>query len=99
MLQIDHCITLYHTVHFVTYRLLYQTNIKAIVKLFISLNNDPKPTRISIKMIYSQQWRVYDVVFSGVSLIKTYGAQFDSHIKRKGIDSLTEKLTKKLAKD
>ncbi|CAB5493965.1 hypothetical protein [uncultured Gammaproteobacteria bacterium] len=72
---------------------------KAIVKLFISLNNDPKPTRISIKMIYSQQWRVYDVVFSGVSLIKTYGAQFDSHIKRKGIDSLTEKLTKKLAKD
>jgi phospholipid transport system substrate-binding protein len=62
---------------------------KAIVKLFISLNNDPKPTRISIKMIYSQQWRVYDVVFSGVSLIKTYGAQFDSHIKRKGIDSLT----------
>ena len=72
---------------------------KAIVKLFISLNNDPKPTSISIKMIYSQQWRVYDVVFSGVSLIKTYGAQFDSHIKRKGIDSLTEKLTKKLAKD
>jgi hypothetical protein len=40
-------------------------------------------------MIYSQQWRVYDVVFSGISLIKTYKAQFDSHIKRKGIDSLT----------
>ncbi|CAC9474321.1 hypothetical protein BSPLISOX_2920 [uncultured Gammaproteobacteria bacterium] len=72
---------------------------KAIVKLSINLDNDPKPIRVSIKMIYSQQWRVYDVVFSGISLIKTYKAQFDSHIKRKGIDSLTKKLIKKLAQN
>ena len=74
-------------------------NDKAIIKLFINLDNNPKPIHISIKMIYSQQWRVYDVVFSGISLIKTYGAQFNSHIKRKGIDSLIEKLLKKLAKN
>jgi len=51
---------------------------------------------ISLKMIRSSQWRVYDVVFSGVSLMKNYRAQFDSHIKRKGIDSLVAKTLKKI---
>jgi phospholipid transport system substrate-binding protein len=41
-------------------------------------------------MIRSSHWRVYDLVFSGVSLIKNYKAQFNSHIKRKGMDSLIE---------
>jgi phospholipid transport system substrate-binding protein len=69
---------------------------KAIVKLFITLNNDPKPIKISLKMIRSNQWKVYDVVFSGVSLVKNYAAQFNSHIKRKGLDSLVAKIVKKL---
>jgi phospholipid transport system substrate-binding protein len=69
---------------------------KAIVKLIITLNNDPKPIKITLKMIRSSQWRVYDVIFSGVSLVKNYAAQFNSHIKRKGIDSLVAKIVKKL---
>ncbi len=69
---------------------------KAIVKLFVSLDNDSKPFIISLKMIRSGHWRTYDVVFSGVSLIKNYQAEFDSHIKRKGIESLIAKMTKKL---
>lgn len=69
---------------------------KAIVKLIITLNDDPNPINISLKMIRSSQWRVYDVVFSGVSLVKNYAAQFNSHIRRKGIDSLVAKTTKKL---
>jgi phospholipid transport system substrate-binding protein len=47
-------------------------------------------------MIRSSKWRVYDVVFSGVSLIKNYRAQFNSHIKRKGMDSLIAKIIKKM---
>ncbi len=70
---------------------------KAIVKLFINLEDNPKPITVSLKMIYSNKWRVYDVVFSGVSIIKTYKAQFSSHIKRKGVDSLINKLSEKLA--
>jgi phospholipid transport system substrate-binding protein len=69
---------------------------KAIVKLIITLNNDPKPINITLKMIRSSHWRVYDVIFSGVSLVKNYAAQFNSHIKRKGIDSLVAKIVKKL---
>jgi len=71
-------------------------NNKAIVKLIITLNDDPKPIKISLKMIRSNQWRVYDVIFSGVSLVKNYAAQFNSHIKRKGLDSLVAKIVKKL---
>jgi phospholipid transport system substrate-binding protein len=69
---------------------------KAIVKLIITLNNDPKPINITLKMIRSSHWQVYDVIFSGVSLVKNYAAQFNSHIKRKGIDSLVAKIVKKL---
>jgi phospholipid transport system substrate-binding protein len=69
---------------------------KAIVKLIITLNNEPKPINITLKMIRSNQWRVYDVVFSGVSLVKNYAAQFNSHIRRKGLDSLVAKIVKKL---
>ncbi len=71
---------------------------KAIVKLIINLNDDPKPFNITLKMIRSSHWRVYDLIFSGVSLMKNYRAQFDSHIKRKGLDSLVTKTTERLAK-
>ena len=69
---------------------------KAIVKLIVNLGDDPKPFNITLKMIRSSKWRVYDVVFSGVSLIKNYRAQFNSHIKRKGMDSLIAKIIKKM---
>ena len=69
---------------------------KAIVKLIIYFSNNPKPINVSLKMIRSSQWRAYDLVFSGVSLIKNYRAQFDSHIRRKGIDSLVNKISKKI---
>lgn len=68
---------------------------KAIVRLIISFDEDPKPIIVSVKMIRSTHWRIYDVVFSGVSIIKNYRAQFNSHIKRKGIDSLVQKTLKK----
>lgn len=73
-------------------------NNKAIVKLSIDLCDNQKPIDAYIKMIYSKKWRIYDIVFSGVSLIKTYAAQFNSHIKRKGMNNLVDKLFKKLAK-
>ncbi len=69
---------------------------KAIVKLVIYFNENPKPITISLKMIRTTHWRIYDVVFAGVSIIKNYHAQFNSHIRRKGVDSLIAKVIKKL---
>jgi len=69
---------------------------KAIIKLFISFDKNQNPLKVTLKMIRLNHWRVYDLVFSGVSLIKNYKAQFSSHIKRKGLNSLIKKINKKL---
>ncbi|SMN15586.1 ABC-type transport system involved in resistance to organic solvents, auxiliary component [uncultured Candidatus Thioglobus sp.] len=71
---------------------------KAIVKLNISINSDSKPFSITLKLIRLNGWNVYDVVFSGVSIVKNYQAQFNSYIKRKGVDALIEKSKRKLEK-
>ena len=69
---------------------------KAIVKLYININDEPKPVSITLKMIRLNAWHVYDIVFSGVSIVKNYRAQFNSYIKRKGVDALIKKSKKKL---
>lgn len=66
---------------------------KAIVRLVVNLDNQPKPFHLSLKLIFTDKWRIYDMVFSGVSLMKNYQAQFTSHIKRKGLDSLIKKVS------
>ncbi|MDG2395734.1 ABC transporter substrate-binding protein [Candidatus Thioglobus sp.] len=71
---------------------------KAIVRLEVKPNADAKPILITLKMIRDKRWKIYDVVFSGVSVIKNYRAQFNSHIKRKGLESLIKKTIKKLNK-
>lgn len=72
---------------------------KAIVKLLVSLNDKQNPFEITLKMVRSDRWRVYDILFSGVSLIKNYQAQFNSRIRRKGLDNLIKEITKKLSKN
>ncbi len=69
---------------------------KAIVKLIININDNLKPSIIFLRMIRLNIWHIYDIVFSGVSIVKNYRAQFNSYIKHKGIDSLILKLKKKL---
>lgn len=69
---------------------------RALVKLRITFNDDPKVTIVSLKMIRSNRWKVYDVVFSGVSLVKNYRSQFKSYIRRNGLEALIEKISNKL---
>ncbi len=71
---------------------------KAIVKLNIKINENEKPFTVSLKMIRLNAWHVYDIVFSGVSIVKNYQAQFNSYIKRKGVDALIKRSEKKLNK-
>ncbi len=71
---------------------------RAIVKLIVTLNETEKPFHVSLKMIRLNSWHVYDLVFSGVSIVKNYEAQFNSYIKRKGLDALIQRSQKKLDK-
>ena len=37
-------------------------------------------------------WRVYDIIFEGISLMKNYRADFREHVNKNGIDSLINSL-------
>lgn len=72
-----------------------QKNNKAIVAINIKQKDTNKAVNITLKIVNRETWKIYDVVFSGVSLIKNYQEQFSSYIKRKGFDEFTKKyLTK-----
>lgn len=39
-------------------------------------------------------WKVYDIIFDGISLMKNYRVDFREHVSKKGIDSLISTLNK-----
>jgi phospholipid transport system substrate-binding protein len=41
------------------------------------------------------EWKVFDIVIEGVSLVTNYRSQFASEIKNNGIESLITKLAEK----
>tara|TARA_B100000035_G_scaffold278146_1_gene256893 strand:+ start:12769 stop:13350 length:582 start_codon:yes stop_codon:yes gene_type:complete len=42
----------------------------------------------------SDGWKVYDIIFDGISLMKNYRADFREHVSQNGIDSLISSLKK-----
>ena len=42
-----------------------------------------------------EDWKVYDIVIEGVSLVTNYRSQFAQEIRQNGLDSLTKKLADK----
>ena len=69
---------------------------RANVPLIISFSDNSQPVEVALSMVKTNSWKIYDVTYSGVSLIKNYQAQFGSIIKRKGKDFLIGIITKKV---
>ena len=69
---------------------------RANVPLIISFSDNSQPVEVALSMVKTNSWKIYDVTYSGVSLIKNYQAQFGSMIKRKGKDFLIGIITKKV---
>ena len=40
----------------------------------------------------SEEWKVYDIIFDGISLMKNYRADFREHVSQNGIESLITSL-------
>ncbi|MBW2266327.1 MAG: ABC transporter substrate-binding protein, partial [Deltaproteobacteria bacterium] len=56
-----------------------------------------KEIPIDYRMIQKNgQWKVYDVVIEGVSLVKNYRSQFREMLKKKNPEYLLETLRKKV---
>jgi len=67
----------------------------ALVKTNIVRSNNT--IRVDYKLILGNgQWKVYDFVIEGVSMVRNYKAQFTKIIRRDSYEVLVEKLTKKI---
>ena len=72
---------------------------RAIVKVDITYNPEYFPITVKIKMSKrGEVWKVYDMVFSGTSIVFTYRAQFGTQIDRMGLEALLERLRRDLDK-
>src|SRR5687768_16856270 len=55
-----------------------------------------KPVLIDYQMRKTgQNWKIYDIVVEGVSLVLTYRSEFDAVVKQEGIDGLIKRLSQK----
>ena len=60
----------------------------AKVKSVYILPGDDMPVDYRLKLNEKDEWKVFDVVFDGVSLLKNYRVDFQEHIRNEGLDSL-----------
>ena len=67
----------------------------ALVKTIIQKNNDEIP--INYKLVkLDNDWKIYDFIVEGVSMIKNYRTQFKKIIHKSSYEELVSKLKKKL---
>ncbi len=69
---------------------------KARVDTFIQLNDKKVPLNYMLRL-RNNEWRVYDVIVEGVSLVKNYRSQFSSILSKNPPSVLLEQVKKKIA--
>ncbi len=67
---------------------------KAIVTLMARFQADTPAIPFSLRMIKGESWKIYDLIFSGVSLMKSYRAKIGNQIKRRGLNATLARLSK-----
>jgi phospholipid transport system substrate-binding protein len=66
----------------------------ATVKTSI-LQSGGQPIAVDYALEKNAEWKVYDIVIEGVSLVTNYRSQFAQEIRQNGLDSLIKKLAEK----
>jgi phospholipid transport system substrate-binding protein len=69
----------------------------ALVKTILQKNNDEVPVNYKLVKL-DNDWKIYDFIVEGVSMIKNYRAQFKKIIHKSSYEELVSKLKKKLEK-
>ena len=67
----------------------------AKVKSVYLLSEGELPVNYRLILNNSKEWKVFDIIIDGVSLLKNYRSDFRAHINSHGIDSLIEELSSK----
>jgi len=67
----------------------------ANVKVSVSLKNETGDTSVTLKLIRTNRWKIYDLDYQTISIIGMEKMGYDSKIKRQGIKKLIQKMLKK----
>ena len=67
----------------------------ANVKVSVSLKNETGDTSVTLKLIRTNRWKIYDLDFQTISIVGMEKMGYDSKIKRQGIEKLIQKMLKK----
>ena len=78
-------------IKFLPYKPGKKKNLAKIKSLYL-IDGGDIPVDYRLKVNSNNEWKVYDIVFDGVSLLKNYRTDFQEHIKNKGLDSLISEL-------
>lgn len=88
------------------YQVTYKGETKGkkgiVVRTVAKHRTDKRKEAISIDYVLHQvdgEWRIFDIVTEGSSLVNNYRNQFRRVIKKKGFDELLRRMKKKLGKD
>ena len=67
----------------------------ANVKVSVSLKNETGDTSVTLKLIRTSRWKIYDLDYQTISIVDMEKMGYDSKIKRQGIEKLIQKMLKK----
>ena len=67
----------------------------ANVKVSVSLKNETGDTSVTLKLIRTNRWKIYDLDYQTISIIGMEKMGYDSKIKRQGIEKLIQKMLKR----
>ena len=67
----------------------------AKVKVSVSLENGDGKTTVTLKLIRSNRWKIYDLDYQTISIVGMEKMGYDSKIKRQGIEKLIQKMLSK----
>ena len=73
-------------VEFLPYKPGKKENIAFVKSIYLIPGGDIAVDYRLIKK--SEEWKVYDIIFDGISLMKNYRADFREHVSQNGIESL-----------
>ena len=67
----------------------------ANVNVSVTLKNETGDTSVTLKLIRTNRWKIYDLDYQTISIVDMEKMGYDSKIKRQGIEKLIQKMLKK----
>jgi len=67
----------------------------AQVKVSVALEDEDGNTTVTLKLIRSNRWKIYDLDYQTISIVAMEKMGYDSKIKRQGMEKLIQKMLKK----